>query len=452
MTPVTGPLLDALFSTAEVTACLDDRARLQGMLDFEAALAAAEAAAGVIPAASAEAIARACHAERFDLAALGCEAADAGNPAIPMVKRLTTLVAEADPEAARAVHLGATSQDAMDTGLVLQLRAALAAMAPDQERLASALARLAETHAATPMIGRTWLVQAVPVTFGLKAAGWLSAVERGHRRLDGAARAARTLQFGGAVGTLAALGDRGLDVAAALAARLDLDLPDLPWHASRDRLVDLGAALGTLTGTLGKVARDLALLAQTEVGEASEPAREGRGGSSTMPHKRNPVACAVALGAAARVPPLVATLLATMPQEHERGLGGWHAEWETLPEIVRLTAGALRQMAGAMEGLVVDPGRMRANLDTTRGLVMAEAVATALAEHLGRAAAHGLVEAACRRAIEEGTHLRDVLARDPTVTAHLSAERLADLFVPDAYLGMARRLVERALDARRRTS
>ncbi len=441
-------LLGPLVTTPEAAACFDDRARLQGMLDFEAALARAEAAAGLVPAGAVRAIEQACRAERFDLAALGREAARAGNPAIPMVRRLTALVAEADPQAARFVHFGATSQDAMDTGLVLQLRAGVATLEPDLERLTAALARLADAYAATPMVGRTWLVHAVPITFGLKAASWLSAVERSRTRLAAACRASRVVQLGGAAGTLAALGDRGLDVAAALAAALDLDLPDLSWHTSRDRLVDLAAALGILVGTLGKVARDLSLLMQTEVGEAFEPAGEGRRGSSTMPHKRNPVACAAVLAAATRVPGLVATLLAAMPQEHERALGGWQAEWETLPEIVRVAAGALRQTADAVDGLSVDAARMRANLDATRGLVMAEAVTIALAERIGRPEAHALVEAACRRAVEEGAHLRDVLGCDPAVTPHLAGEALDRLFAPETYLGVTDRLIRRALAAR----
>lgn len=432
-----------------MVAVFGDRARLQGMLDFEAGLARAESAIGLIPAAAAAAIARACHVEGFDPAALGRQAARAGNPAIPLVARLNELVASEDPPAAGFVHWGATSQDAMDTGLVLQLRAGLAAMEPDLRRLCGALATLAETHAATPMIGRTWLQHAVPVTFGLKAAGWLAAVERCRIRIDAAGRAACVLQFGGAAGTLAALGDRGLDVANELATLLDLPVPDLPWHAHRDRLADLGAALALLVGTLGKMARDLSLMMQTEVAEVFEPAGEGRGGSSTMPHKRNPVACAVAVAAATRVPNLVATLFAALPQEHERGLGGWQAEWESLPEIFLLTSGALHQMAEAIEGLTVDPRQMRENLEATRGLVMAEAVTMALGAGIGRGEARRLIEAACRRAVAEGAHLRDVLGRDPAVTGRLTADQLDRLFQADGYLGVAEELVRRVLDRRR---
>jgi 3-carboxy-cis,cis-muconate cycloisomerase len=440
-------MLSPLFATEAATAIFSDPARLQGVLDFEAALARAEASVGVIPRSAAEAIAGACRADRFDLAILGTETARAGNPAIPMVRHLTALVAQDEPEAARFVHWGATSQDAIDTGMVLQIRAGLAALNGDRARLSAALARLAETHARTPMIGRTLLQQAVPVTFGLKAAGWLSAVERNRRRIEAVGRAANVLQFGGAAGTLAALGERGFDVAQALASELHLDLPDLPWHGSRDRLADLGAALGLLVGTLGKLARDISLLMQTEVAEAFEPAGEGRGGSSTMPHKRNPIACAAVLAAAIRAPNLVATLIAAMPQEHERGLGGWHAEWETLPQLFLLTSGALRHMADTIEGLALDPARMRTNLEATRGLVMAEAVMMALGERIGRLEAHHLVEAACRRAVAEGRHLRDVLAQDRAVTAALPPAALDRLFAPESYLGVAELFVQRVLAA-----
>jgi 3-carboxy-cis,cis-muconate cycloisomerase len=444
------PLFGPLFTGDAMAAVFSDAARLQAMLDFEAALAKAEASVGLIPSTAAAAIARACRADRLDIAGLARATAEAGNPAIPMVKQLTALVAEQDTAAAGFVHWGATSQDAMDTGLVLQIRAGLATIEPDLQRLSSALAALTQTHAKTVMIGRTLMQQAVPVTFGLKTAGWLAALARAHTRLTDAGQAAQVLQFGGAAGTLAALGDRGLDVAAALARELELDLPDLPWHGHRDRLVDLAAALGLLAGTLGKMARDIALLMQTEVAEAFEPAGDGRGGSSTMPHKRNPIACAVALAAAARIPPLAATLLAAMPQEQERGLGGWHAEWETLPQIFLLAGGALHHMSDAAAGLTVDTERMRANIDATRGLVMAEAVTMALAARIGKRDAHKLVESACRRAVAEGAHLRDLLAGDPAITAQLSPEILDRLFAPESYLGMAERFVERALAARRR--
>jgi 3-carboxy-cis,cis-muconate cycloisomerase len=422
-----------------------DRGRLQGMLDFEAALARAEARTGVVPPDTAAAIAAQCRAELFDVETLARETVPAGNPAIPLVKRLTALVAAHHPEAARFVHWGATSQDVMDTGLVLQLREALDLVEADLARLSGALVRLAEMHRDTILAGRTWLQQALPVTLGLKAAGWRSAVERHRARLREARPRVLALQFGGAAGTLAALGDRGLAVALALGEDLSLAVPDLPWHAHRDRLAEVAADLGLLVGTLGKIARDVSLLMQTEVGEAFEPAAPGRGGSSTMPHKRNPVGCAVVLAAAMRAPALVSTMLTAMVAEHERGLGGWHAEWETLPEICLLTAGALGHLVPAIEGLEVDPARMRRNLDATNGLILAEAVTMSLGGQLGRQVAHELVEAACKLAVEQGLHLRAVLANDPRVTAHLTGEDLDRLLDPAGYLGVARSLVDRAL-------
>ena len=267
----------------------------------------------------------------------------------------------------------------------------------------------------TVLAGRTWLQQATPVTFGLKAAGALSAVERHRARLRELRPRVLALQFGGASGTLAALGADGLKVAAALADQLKLALPDVPWHAHRDRVAEVATALGLLVGTLGKIARDVSLLMQTEVGEAFEPAAAGKGGSSTMPHKRNPVGCATILAAAIRVPGLVSVMLTAMVQEHERGLGDWHAEWDTLPEICCLAAGALAQLAQVLEGLELDPARMAANLEATRGLVLAEAVTMALGGKIGRLPAHHLVEGACRRAAAEDRHLRDVLEADAEV-------------------------------------
>jgi 3-carboxy-cis,cis-muconate cycloisomerase len=448
----TGPsseLLASLFGSAEASALFTDGARLQGMLDFEAALARAEAQRGVIPASAAPVIAGKCRADLFSIVDLAWPTARAGTPAIPMVARLTALVAADDPEAARYVHWGATSQDVMDTGLVLQLRRFLALLEADLARCAAALARLAQAHQATTLVGRTWLQHALPVTLGLKAAGWLDAIERHRARLGEVAGRALVLQFGGAAGTLAALGDRGLEVAEALAGELSLALPPLPWHAHRDRVAEVATTLGLLVGSLGKIARDLSLLMQTDVAEAFEPAGEGRGGSSTMPHKRNPVTAAVVLAAATRAPGLVATLLAAMVQEHERGLGGWHAEWEALPTLCVLAAGALRQTTETIEGLELDPARMRENLEATRGQILAEAVTMALGSRIGRLAAHELVEHACHRAAATRRHLREVLAEDPVATRHLTPADLDRLFDPLNYVGSAAAFVERVLKSRR---
>jgi 3-carboxy-cis,cis-muconate cycloisomerase len=443
-------LLDALFTTEEMRAIFSDHGRLQGMLDFEAALARAESRIGLFAESAAASIAAQCRAESFDVDALAAAAAPAGNVAIPLVRELTARVAQHDGEAARYVHWGATSQDAIDTGLVLQLRAALAAIDAELARLSHALASLAVSHARTVLAGRTWLQQAPPVTLGLKAAGWLSAIER-HRHGIAAARAqVATLQFGGAVGTLAALGGRGLEVAAALATDLELALPDVPWHTQRDRVAAVATALGLLVGTLGKIARDVSLLMQTEVAEAFEPIAPGRGGSSTMPHKRNPVRCAIVLSAATRVPALVGVMLSSMVQEHERGLGGWHAEWETLPEICLLAAGALAQTSAIVAGLGVDAQKMAANLEATHGLIMAEAVSMALARHMGRQAAHELVEQASAQAAREKKHLRDVLAADARVTQHLSGAALDRALDPGSYLGEAERMVGQVIASRDR--
>lgn len=384
------------------------------------------------------------------MAALAAATAKAGNPAIPMVKALTAKVAAADSEAARYVHWGATSQDAMDTGLILQLRQVLAGIENDLARLSAALAALAEQHRDTPMVGRTWLQHALPVTFGLKVAGWLDAVERHRMRLSELKPRLLVLQFGGAAGTLAALGDKGMAVTTALAEELRLGQPAMPWHGTRDRVAEAATWLGLLTGSLGKIARDIALMMQTDVAEAFEPAGEGRGGSSTMPHKRNPVAAASVLAAATRAPHLVGTMLSAMVQEHERGLGGWHAEWTTLPELARLAAGALAQTADTVGVLETDPERMWSNLDTTRGLIMAEAVMMALGSRIGRLVAHDRVEAACHRAIAEQRHLREILAEDEVIARHLRAGDLERLFDPLNYIGVAPTMVDRVLSARRK--
>jgi 3-carboxy-cis,cis-muconate cycloisomerase len=436
---------DTLFTSDAMRALFSDRARISRMLEFEAALAQAEAGAGVIPQAAADAIAAQCNVDAFDVAAIGKAAWSAGNLAIPLVAALTRNVAAAEPAAQGYVHWGATSQDVVDTGLVLQLRDALASIDADLAQLAHALAREARRHAATILAGRTWLVQAVPITLGVKLAAIVSALDRHRDRVASCRKHDLVLQFGGAAGTLASLHDRGLVVSRALGERLALAVPDMPWHTERDRLCSIASTLGMLTATLGKLARDLSLLSQTEVGEVFEPAMPGRGGSSTMPQKRNPVGASIALAAAARVPGLVATMLSAAVQEHERGLGNWPAEWETLPQIVMLTSGALVAMAQVADGLDVDVDRMRANLELTQGLIFAEAVQMALAPKLGRDAAHSLVAGACRRAAATGAHLRVILADEPAVSGVLDRDAIDRLFDPAGYPGESHAYIERAL-------
>jgi 3-carboxy-cis,cis-muconate cycloisomerase len=365
--------------------------------------------------------------------------------AIPLVKNLTALVANQNKDAARFVHGGATSQDAMDTGVVLQLRRALEVVDQDLARLASTLATLADKHRATPIAARTWMQQALPTTFGFIVAGWLDAILRHRSRLAELRARNLTLQFGGAVGTLAALSGRGLAVAKALAEDLHLPLPLIPWHTHRDRIVEIAAELGLCVGTLGKIARDISLNAQTEIAELAEPAGEGRGGSSTMPQKRNPVTCATVLAAAHRVPGLVSTMFSSMVQEQERGLGGWQAEWETLPEIVSLSGGALHHLAEMLPNLHVDAQRMLKNLDATHGLIFAEAVTMALGDRLGKLPAHTLVEAACKKARTEKRHLKDVLREEQGLHGYLTPADLERLFDVRNYLGSAEEFVRRVL-------
>ncbi|WP_445262568.1 3-carboxy-cis,cis-muconate cycloisomerase [Pseudomonas sp. EA_105y_Pfl2_R69] len=438
-------LFDRYFISAAMGVVFSDSGRVQGMLDFEAALARAEARVGLIPQSAVGPIEAACRAERYDFAELAEAIALAGNSAIPLVKALGRQIAAADPEAERYVHLGATSQDAMDTGLVLQLRQACALLDADLAQLAEALALQAERHVDSVLAGRTWLQHATPVTLGMKLAGSLGAITRHRQRLAELKPRLLVLQFGGAAGTLAALGEQGWAVSEALAEELQLALPDQPWHTQRDRLVEFASLLGLIAGSLGKLGRDLSLLMQTNVAEVFEPAAAGKGGSSTMPHKRNPVGAAVLIAAATRAPGLVSTLFAAMPQEHERSLGLWHAEWQTLPELCGLVSGALQQALLAVPDLEVDATRMRSNLDMTRGLLLAEAVSIALAQRIGRDTAHHLIEQCCRQAIAEQRHLREVLGEQAEVCAQLSAAELDRLLDPGHYLGQAQRWVARAV-------
>jgi 3-carboxy-cis,cis-muconate cycloisomerase len=439
------PLLAPMLSSGPMRAACDDIAYLQAMLDFEAALARAEVEVGVIPTGVAAPIGQACKASTFDLAGLAEAATRSGNLAIPLVKALTAQVAKIDPEAARFVHWGATSQDVIDTATMLVLRAAIDVLTADLDRAIKGFAKLARTHRNTAMVARTWLQHALPMPFGLKLAEYAAALNRSRSRLKRLRQESLALQFGGAAGTLAALGHKGLAVAELLGPELNLPIPDAPWHTHRDRIAEAASVLAILAGSCGKIARDVSLLMQTDVAEAFEPAGVGRGGSSTMPHKRNPVAAASALGAATMAPNLAATIFAAQVQEHERSAGPWHAEWPTLPTLLLVTSGALAATVDLAEGLEVDAARMRQNLDATGGLIMAEAVAMALAEKVGKSEAHHAIEAASKKAVAEKKHLRDVLAADSNVTAQLSADQLAKLFEPMAYQGSSQTMIDRLL-------
>lgn len=442
-------LFDGVLAAGEVATLVSDTAWLQAMLDFEGALALAEADVGLLSREDAAAIAAQCRAEHFDARTIGRAATRIGNPAGPLVRALTERVGG---EAGGLVHWGATSQDVLDSAAMLVARGALDALLGDLERCADLLAALAADHAAALQAGRTLLQHALPVTFGLTAAQWLSGVDGAIRRLRAVRDTAPAVQFGGAAGTLASLGDHGPAVLRALAARLGLAEPTLPWHTERGRIGELACALGGTAGAVAKIARDIVLLAQTEVAEVAEAGPDGAGGSSTMPHKHNPVAAVSAAAAAAQAPGLVATLLGAAGHEHQRAAGSWHAEWRPFTELVRSTGSAVAWLRTSLERLRVDTGRMRANLELTGGLLLAERVTAELVaapdglrERVGRLAAHDAVADCCRRAAAgEGT-LADLLAADPVVGKHLTRDRIVALLDPAGYLGSAQAFADRAL-------
>jgi 3-carboxy-cis,cis-muconate cycloisomerase len=444
-------LFEPIFVPDEIREAVGGRAWLQAMLDAEAALAVAQARAGLIPTEAAEAIAGCCDAGRFDPEQIGREGRAAGNPVVPLVKALTAAVSgEASEEAARYVHKGATSQDIVDTAAMLVARRAIDLILADFVGIAAACARLADTHRTTVMAGRTLLQQALPTTFGLKAAGWLVAVLEARRRLLTVRGSALAAQLGGAAGTLASLGPDGVRVLKEFSRELGLAEPVVPWHTARLPIAELGSTLALGAGVMHKLALDVVLMAQTEVAEVAEPSGDARGGSSTLPHKRNPILAVTAAACARRVPSLAQTLQAAMAQEHERAAGAWHAEWETLSDALALTGGAAAAMREATEGLQVHPERMRANLDATDGLLLAEQVTTIAAKHLGRLEAHELVETASRRTLEHGSSLREELLAEPTLREALSSEEIDAALDPAHYLGSAEDFVDRALDIYRK--
>jgi 3-carboxy-cis,cis-muconate cycloisomerase len=423
---------------------LTDERLLAAMARFEGALALASIGPGLVPGPAARTIADVCANARLDAGAIAKAGRLSGTLTIPLVKELTTQVATVSAEAARYVHFGATSQDVMDTGVVVCLVPAAERLLLLAKRLGDATADLAKRHAATPTVARTLLQPAIPVPFGWKAAVWLSMVSRARAGFRAAALAGRVLQFGGAGGTLSAYGNSGDAIAETIATDLGLVRANVTWHSARDGIARLGAEAAILTGAAGKIARDVSLLMQPEVGEVFEPSGTGKGGSSAMPHKRNPVGCLAALESAQRVPGLAATLLAQLAPEHERGLGQWQGQWFTLRDLLCSTAGALAAMAEVMEGLVVDEKAMRANLDRSRGLVFSENVALHFARTLGKQAAHALTEKLCETAVREGKSLPEVLRADPAGKA-LDAGQFERLFAPASCYGSAPAMIERAL-------
>ena len=441
-----GGLFDGVLARGRVREAVGDRAWLQAMLDFEAALARAEERAGLMGPGEAAAIAAACRAESFDLRALGEAACEVGNPAEPLVRALTAAVKNAGSDAAAGqVHRGATSQDVLDTAMMLVAHRALGLLLEDLEGAADAAAALAARHRTALATGRTLLQPALPITFGLAAAAWLSGLDEAATLLVQLRETRLAVQLGGAVGTLAALGEAGPAVQAHLADALSLRVPTIPWHTVRGRVGELAAALGVAAGAIGKAARDVTLLAQGEIGEVQEGGH--RGGSSTLPHKHNPVAAVSALACASRAPGLVATLLAAAVQEHQRAAGAWQAEWRPFTELLEAVGSAAAWLRNSLDHLEIDEARLRENLDTTRGLLLAERVSGALAPALGRLAAHDLVAAACADVVATGRSLAEALAARPEVAKRLSAGEIARLLDPAGYLGSAGIFVDRALAA-----
>jgi 3-carboxy-cis,cis-muconate cycloisomerase len=441
-------LFSGLFAHGDAAAAASDHAVVDAMIEFEVALLRALATLELAPAEAADEIAAVVeHGDvDFDLAELGRGTGEQGTPVPALLRALRRQLSSS---AAAYLHTGATSQDVVDTAMMLVTRNVLDVVIRDFSTAADACASLADRHRGSIEPGRTLLQQALPLTFGLKAAFWLDGIDGVIAELTSVRERELAIQFGGAVGTLASLGDRGLDVGAELAHQLGLPAPPIPWHTIRLRPARIAGALGAALGVAGKIGRDVALLAQTEVAEVSEGGGEGRGGSSTMPHKRNPVGAVGLVACAQRGPGLVATMLAAMPQEHERGAGSWQAEWETLLALLRLSGSAAATLKELLEGLEVDPEKMGSDMDLTGGLVMSESVVAALSPTLGRTDAQAVVEKAARQSVESDRPFRDVLLSVPAVADSLGSDGVDAALDPASYLGVTSELIDRALAAHR---
>lgn len=443
--PADSPVFGTLYGSDAMRGVFDERAFLQRMLDVEAALARVQARLGIIPADAAAAITTAARVENLDTSELAASVRNVGYPVVGLVKGLS----RAAGEAGRWTHWGATTQDIMDTATVLQVRDGLLLLRRDLLAIIAALRGQAERHRHTLMAGRTHLQHALPTTFGLKCAVWLEPLLNHVERLDQLRPRVERVQFGGAAGTLASLSERGIAVMEGLAAELGLAAPLVPWHVSRDGLAEAVSFLGLLCGSLSKIAFDIILLTQTEVAEVSEPHVAGRGSSSTMPQKRNPIASEYVLAAARAVQALVPLMQSAMAQDQERATGPWQSELLTLPQAFVLAHGAVQHARTIAEGMVIDPNRMRQNLDATGGLIVAEAVMMGLAPHVGREAAHHIVQHAADTALKERLSLAGALAREPAVTEKLDRAEIARLTDPAHYLGSAETFIDRVLAAAR---
>ena len=449
-TPMASTVIDSIlfrdaFGTRQMRDLFSDHALVRRYIDVEIALARAEARVGVIPADAAETIARASTIERIDFEHLRRETDIVGYPILPLVHQLVDMCGDAG----RYVHWGATTQDIMDTAVALQVRDAIDVIEADIRELRRILADLAIRHRDTPMAGRTHLQHALPVTFGYKVAIWLAMFDRHQQRIAELRPRVAVVEFGGAAGTLASLGDKGFEVQQALAEELGLGVPATTWHVARDGFAEAVNLLAMITGSLGKIALDIMIMASTEFAEVYEPFVKGRGASSTMPQKRNPISSELMLAAAKAVRQHAGLMVDAMIHDFERATGPWHAEWIAIPESFILTAGALHQAKFALGGLIVDAGQMKRNLGISKGLIVAEAVMMGMAPFIGRQQAHDVVYDACRAANEQGGTLADALAALPAVTEHFDRSAIDRLTDPANYLGLAPRMVDRAVDLSR---
>ncbi|MFL6973968.1 MAG: 3-carboxy-cis,cis-muconate cycloisomerase [Xanthobacteraceae bacterium] len=443
-TALDSTILRDIFTTEAMRRVFSDERRIEYYLQFEAALARVQARLGIIPAKAAEEIGRQCRIETIDLAKLKRQTERIGYSVLPVVQQIVENCADGLGE---WCHWGATTQDITDTATVMQIAEALRLVEADLHAISTSLADLARRYRDTPMAGRSNLQQAVPITFGFKAATLLAAMQRHRARLDELKPRVLVGEFAGAAGTLSSLGSEGLKVQAALMQELGLGQPEIAWHTVRDRIAEVGCFLALVTGTLGKLSMDVKLLMQTEVGEVFEPFHEGRGSSSTMPQKRNPISCLYIHATAALVRQNAAALLEAAVADHERSTGPWQIEWIALPEIFLLASGCLAQSRDLVAGLQVDEKQMRANLDLTRGMIVSEAVMMGLGPKLGRQRAHDLVYDICRKAVATGRPLLDLLAEDAEIARHATRSELAKLTDPANYLGLAGEMVDRVLAA-----
>jgi len=431
-----------MFTSQRMHALFDDNARFQAWLDFEAGLARAQARLGIIPESAAKEITEKAKVANMDTAAMKAEFDKVGFPILPIVHQLARAVS---PETARYVHWGSTTQDVIDSGMALQIRAGLDLLDEMLGQVQDVLADLAERHRDTLMVGRTMQQQASPVTFGYKAAVWLAEIHRHRERLAAMRPRAQVGQVAGAAGTNATLGDRGLDVLRETMTELGLETPPITWHVARDGWTEVAVLLGMVGSSMARIGQEVALLMRTEVGELGEPYESGRGASSTLPQKRNPILCQPLIAAGRMLREKAALAIDAMVQEHERSVGMHHLEWSILPEAFVLAGGAVENALAILDGLVVDTERMRANLDMTNGMVMSEAVMMGLAPHIGRNQAHDVVYEACARCNDEGMTLRDALLADTRISGHLSEAQIDAMLDPANYLGIAREMVDQVL-------